>query len=123
MGFLPPELFVPRGVRFVVGLPVSETDGVAIERLHVIRGEYVFVPLFTSDARAADYAARTFGEGADGFGPLALKTLRHLGELLDALAAEGCQYVVFDPGPGVTSFAIGDVAFALREHVLRPSDN
>ncbi len=121
MAQLPPELFARRGVCFIVGQPISSGSEIAIERLHIIVGPAaVFVPLFTSEERAGEYANVAFGTTVSNYAPVFCDDLRRLGQLLDALAQKGCTHVVFNPEPGVTSFDIADVTGALHEHLFRP---
>jgi hypothetical protein len=125
MATLPAELFARRGVWVIAGLPVSESDDIPIDRLYTTRGQHTFLPLFTSERAARDHATQVFGPAADGYATLTFDGIRRLGELLDAAALTGIQYVTFDPKPGggSPSFAIGDVAGAVHEHLNRPSAN
>lgn len=124
MPSLPAEFFRRRGVCVIVKLPLSESDDFPIENLHIIKGAHTFLPLFTSEAAAGRYAEAVFGGEVAGLAPVSFDNLRKLGNLLDAMALEGCEYVVFDPDPaGSDSLSIHDVAEGVRDHLNRFSAN
>jgi len=116
---LPAEFFRRGGTWFVAGLPITETEDVALDKAHAVRvEEKTCLPLFTSRENARQYASVVLGDGYDAVG---FNDLQRQLQTLDAFAQSGCTHVVFDPRPEGNVFVpIGDAADALRRFLLQP---
>lgn len=119
---LPAEFFRHGRTWFLAGLPISETEGVAVDKVYGSQvGEMACLLLFTSAENAIQYRDVVLSGGPISYDTFGFDDLRRQGQFLDACAQSGFTHIVFDPRPhGNTFVPIGDAIDALRQHVYQP---